>query len=556
MPITANIPLSALSTSDSEPMGTSSNAHVNERQPVEDEVGQEYDDDRASLGSDEREEDVDGFIAANEDPSIDEGTTKHARKRLFAAFMIFGLLNNVLYVIILSAAIDLVSSTTPKGVVALFNIFPALLTKVVWPLVSNGKIQYARRVGFCTICSWLGIVTIALSTSLSPRLMGIALASLSSGLGELTFLQLTTTLPTRSSSKTALGAWASGTGFAGIAGAGIWWMLRGLGVKKGLGLSSILPLFFPMTYKYLLPPFTHLAFDLSSDQSYQQIPADAVPPSIFVTPPSTDFVPRLSDTLSRRGSFDRYRTSSPPVDHDGKYADRDGTGNVRLTTKEKLDLLRPLVLRYMVPLCAVYVEEYVINSGVAPTLVFPLPTEGIWSKLFQSPRDYYPFWSLTYQTFVFLSRSTLSLGIPPLPLPLLPFPSIIQFLILTLLYFQSKSFLFSSRAYTPPSTPPSTGVDRSISWVFLLICVEGMCGGLGYVNTFWHVGREGEGEDGEEQEGKRGLEREFRIGAVGAADSTGILFASLISMPLEISLCNSQIEQGRTMCRDMSSAHS
>lgn len=33
----------------------------------------------------------------------------------------------VLYVIILSAALDLVPPTTPKGIVAFFNIFPALL---------------------------------------------------------------------------------------------------------------------------------------------------------------------------------------------------------------------------------------------------------------------------------------------------------------------------------------------------------------------------------------------------------------------------------------------
>lgn len=51
----------------------------------------------------------------------------NARRRLFAAFMTFGLLNNVLYVIILSAALDLVPATTPKGIVAFFNIFPALI---------------------------------------------------------------------------------------------------------------------------------------------------------------------------------------------------------------------------------------------------------------------------------------------------------------------------------------------------------------------------------------------------------------------------------------------
>lgn len=88
------------------------------------------------------------------------------------------------------------------------------------------------------------------------------------------------------------------------------------------------------------------------------------------------------------------------------------------------------------------------------------------------------------------------------------------------------------------------------------------------MNTFYHVGREGsDGEnddynDDNEMGGdqrasnatameKKAMEREFRIGAVGAADSTGILFASLISMPLEIALCQSQVDQGRTMCREL-----
>ncbi|WWC91078.1 uncharacterized protein L201_006019 [Kwoniella dendrophila CBS 6074] len=520
---------------------------LHERRPLH-----EVHDDDSSID----EEDVDQFIADNE-PAIrgHSSTMKHTRKRLFAAFMIFGLLNNVLYVIILSGALDLVDSSIPKGIVALFNIFPALLTKVVWPLISNGKIRYTRRIGLCTCVSWLGIMTIAFSKSLSPRLLGISMASLSSGLGELTFLQLTTTLPNRSTSKTALGAWSSGTGFAGIAGAGIWWLLRGLGVKGGLGLSSILPLFFPITYKFLLPSHAQLEFlsTTNSDSSdlgeYQPISSSdpVMPPSIYITPPSQASIPQLNSSPI---STSRFREDEP--EDDLKPNVHHMQHKVHLTTGEKLDLLKPLVLRYMAPLCAVYVEEYVINSGVAPTLVFPLPTSGIWSKLFKSPRDYYPFWSLTYQTFVFLSRSSLSLSIPPLPLKLLPFPSIIQFFVLALLYLQSKYFLFTSNTFKPPHQ--HEGVDHTISIVFFSICLEGLCGGLAYVNTFYHVSREGENEEGEgpsNDNGKKGMEREFRIGAVGAADSTGILFASLISMPLELYLCNSQIEQGRSMCRDL-----
>lgn len=225
---------------------------------------------------------------------------------------------------------------------------------------------------------------------------------------------------------------------------------------------------------------------------------------------------------------------------------------VVLSTADKLVLFRPLVLRYMVALCAVYIEEYVINSGVTPTLVFPLPSTGVWFRLFKSERDYYPFWSLTYQSFVFLSRSSLSLGFPPIPQRLLPLPAALQFCVLLLLSLQSSRFLFATPDYTPPAPAPTSGVDRSITFVFVLTCLEGLFGGAAYVNTFYHVGHEGEDGNEEGEEGvRRKMEKEFRIGAVGAADSTGILFASLISMPVEVALCNSQVARGRTYCRDL-----
>lgn len=172
------------------------------------------------------------------------------------------------------------------------------------------------------------------------------MASLSSGLGELTFLQMTTTLPTLSTSRTALGAWSSGTGFAGIAGAALWWILRSLGVKGGLGISSvsfcflwpvvaddqILPLFFPITYRFILPDFALLS---TSERSYQALATD----------PCQDVnseTPILSETM------------------------KTGKSRIYLTTGEKLALIKPLVLRYMLPLCAVYIEEYIINSVSHP----------------------------------------------------------------------------------------------------------------------------------------------------------------------------------------------
>jgi battenin len=140
-------------------------------------------------------------------------------------------------------------------------------------------------------------------------------------------------------------------------------------------------------------------------------------------------------------------------------------------------------------------------------------------------------------------------------------------LVLLLLSLQASRFILASTAFTPPHEIPSQGVDRSITIVFFLICLEGLCGGSAYVNTFYHVGREGEdGEEEGEAGAKRKMEKEFRIGATGASDSlgmnlfdgrirradmAGILFASLISMPFEIALCNAQVERGRTTCRDL-----
>lgn len=85
------------------------------------------------------------------------------------------------------------------------------------------------------------MLIVAFSTTLAGRLTGIALASFSSGLGELTFLQLSTTYGGGKAEDGArsVGYFASGTGAAGLVGAFLWWEMRGLGVRLGVGLSSV-----------------------------------------------------------------------------------------------------------------------------------------------------------------------------------------------------------------------------------------------------------------------------------------------------------------------------
>lgn len=71
----------------------------------------------------------------------------------------------VLYVIILSAALDLVPPSTPKGIIAFCNIFPALVAKLGWPYLLKGRIRYTKRLIGCTIISISGmLVSVILAT--------------------------------------------------------------------------------------------------------------------------------------------------------------------------------------------------------------------------------------------------------------------------------------------------------------------------------------------------------------------------------------------------------
>lgn len=111
-----------------------------------------------------------------------------------------------------------------------------------------------------------------------------------------------------------------------------------------------------------------------------------------------------------------------------------------------------------------------ILQGIAPTLLYPVPNkENYWflSKVIQSIRDYYPLWQLVYQTTVFLSRSSITLGVPPLPHRLLPLPAIVQAVILTALVIESAAGIV-----------PRNAEGWAIGMVFALISLEGICGGL------------------------------------------------------------------------------
>ncbi|KAH9994961.1 CLN3 protein-domain-containing protein [Russula compacta] len=287
--------------------------------------------------------------------------------RLNLSFFLFGLINNVLYVIILSAALDLVPPSTPKGIILFWNIAPSLIAKFSWPYILRGRIRYVRRLIGCCFLSVTGMIVVAASEGLSSRLFGISCASLASGLGELTFLQLSTTYHPPSVAGRGVGYFASGTGAAGLAGAFLWWEIRSLGVRIGVGLSSVLPFVIPLTYFLLLPrPHAFSTLVLPSVE-------DSVPPTSEYTP--------------------------LPVSEEDAVMGPAPSKTKALSIADKWQLLKPMISRYMVPLFSVYLFEYTINQGVAPTLVYPVPTlesSPIFGHIIHSIRDYYPLWQVRH----------------------------------------------------------------------------------------------------------------------------------------------------------------
>lgn len=173
--------------------------------------------------------------------------------KIFTSFFLFGLLNNILYVVILSAAIDLVGAATPKAVVLLADVVPAFIFKLTAPFFIH-TISYVSRIWSLVALSSLGMLLISLTpeSSIGVKVFGIVLASFSSGFGEVSFLQLTHYY----NEEMSLGGFASGTGGAGLFGSFLFmFMTNILGIKVWLVLLlfALVPLGFLATFYLLLP---------------------------------------------------------------------------------------------------------------------------------------------------------------------------------------------------------------------------------------------------------------------------------------------------------------
>lgn len=425
---------------------------------------------------------------------------QNADTHVLVAFWLFGLINNVLYVIILSAAQDLIGNL-PKGIVLLADVMPSFATKLIAPYFIH-LVPYPVRVLICVSLSTAGMLLIALTPptqSVAIKMVGVVLASLSSGGGELSFLGLT-----HYYGHMSLAAWGSGTGGAGLAGAGLYVMLTtwlGFSVKGSLLASAFLPIVMLVSFFVILPhgPLRQGA----AAKTYEALPEREL----------AEDDGDVEDTPDGNASS-RLLAPGPAAVATAAYPARppartEGPGRGFLA---HLKRARALVVPYMVPLFVVFVAEYTINQGVSPTLLFPLE-----SSPFSEHRDFYPFYNFLYQLGVFVSRSST------------PFVRVHRLYVPACLQMGNLGLL---TAHALLDFIPS------VYLVFVVVFWEGLLGGAVYVNAFAEI-----------IENVPTAEREFSLSATSVADSAGICIAGFVGMAMEVRLCDWQVRHGRDWCR-------
>ncbi|XP_032831551.1 battenin isoform X2 [Petromyzon marinus] len=443
-------------------------------------------------------------------PGVSDAEIAAERKRdwrNFAGFWILGLTNNFAYVVMLSAAHDILKQqeagnnthtnsssssfmhdTSPAthteswelissnrfdcnpnstAVILLADILPTLLIKSTAPLFIH-RIAYRFRVVICVLTAAASFLIVALSSGVIMSIIGVTFASISSGLGELTFLSLTAHFK-----SSVLRFWSSGTGAAGLAGS-----LSYLGFTQA-GLSPSATLFIMLFVPPLMAASYWLLLVFPPGWSQRECGN-----SCSLRPPAAEESQR---PLLGADSDDL--TPDPNNEH---Y----GLENDILSFKDKWLIVKSL-LRFTIPLAVVYFAEYFINQGLFELLYFP--------NYYLSHGDQYRWYQATYQFGVFMSRSSAQ------------WVRISRTWILALLQVINLIVFFFLVFFTVLPT----------FWLALpIILWEGLLGGAAYVNTFLNISAERD---------KR--RREFSLGVASVADTLGIALSGATAIPLHDYLC-------------------
>uniref|UniRef100_A0A673IVH6 Battenin n=1 Tax=Sinocyclocheilus rhinocerous TaxID=307959 RepID=A0A673IVH6_9TELE len=419
--------------------------------------------------------------AVNSDP-VNTADTGCQRWRNWIGFWLLGLCNNFAYVVMLSAAHDILqkqesqNTTTPtpapngtsieisnssrydcnavSTAVSLSVCLPCLSFSL-WFFVSpvqtcptfKCKFKYLFRVLVCFFTAVVSFLMVSFSSTILMSIFGVVFASISSGLGELSFLSLSVFF-----SRDVLSGWGSGTGAAGVAGASLYsaFTQAGLTPQVTLWIMLVVPVILAVSYFFLL------VFPSSFPQWRRHEDGHSTS--------------RVVNSQERRPLIEEETdTETTQEEQEDKH--------IRpLSFTDKIYIMKGL-LKFIIPLGVVYFAEYFINQGLLELLYF--------SDSRLSHAEQYRCRILKY----FMLTKCLNAV-------LLGFAVYYQFL-------------------------PNPWV------VFVIVLYEGLLGGAAYVNTFYFI---------REETAKR--EREFAMAAASVGDSLGIALSAAAAFPVYRYFCS------------------
>ena len=207
----------------------------------------------------------------------------------------------------------------------LADVLPALLVKITAPFYMQ-RVNYHIRVSLSIILFMASLFIVAYSGSVPVSLLGVVFASISSGIGEITFLAFSSYY-----TKVVISFWSSGTGMAGLAGSLTYAGMTQLGLssKTTLLLLLIVGIVWAISFWVILvlPEQSKICCGRSNHAENKSL---------------------LSD--ESRNNSQQDRVSYMPF-------------------LSKLEIMKPL-LRFMVPLFMVYLAEYTINQGLYELLYY------------------------------------------------------------------------------------------------------------------------------------------------------------------------------------------
>ncbi|XP_065845212.1 battenin-like isoform X2 [Oscarella lobularis] len=440
----------------------------------ENEVNEHYE-----LEEMDQDVDSDRLLSEKPDERCSSANCCNQYWRNIVAFWIFGLCNNFGYVIMLSAAHDILtkeigsgnaSEPTPTpspspnatnatnalckelhcnkqstGIILLADILPTLIIKIMAPWFMN-RISYHIRIITCILFSVASYAVVAASHHVWLSLLGVVFASISAGFGEITFLSFSSHFH-----KNTVSSWSSGTGAAGMVGAFSYASLASLlGPRTTIWTMLVVPALMVIAYFFIMKR----------------------------PPPSNESV--LSSTN-----------------------DREALIQTRLSFSLMLSLTKPLLV-YMAPLFTVYLAEYLINQGLTELLTYSHCLSWI------TAASQYRWFQSLYQTGVFISRSSVNIA-PIKKLWVLSLLQVINFIFL---------FLLARLQFIPAE-----------SWglviMFIIVFYEGLLGGATYVNAYYRITKE-----------VASTYKEFSMGIASVADSAGISIAAGLAIPIHSYVCH------------------